>query len=84
MPLSKAVQTLKGCSSKWLNDTGVAGKFAWQEGYGAFSVSASQTGGVVEYIKNQPEHHKKRNYEQEFMEFLKMYGVSYDPEHMLG
>ena len=38
MPLSKAVQTLKGCSSKWLNNTGVAGaKFAWQEGYGAFT-----------------------------------------------
>ena len=40
MPLLKAVQTLKGCSSKWLNDTGAAGtNFAWQEGYGAFSVS---------------------------------------------
>jgi len=51
MALSKAVQVLKGCSSKWLNDTGVAGAgFAWQEGYGAFSVSASQTDGVIEYI----------------------------------
>ncbi len=44
MPLAKAVQPIKGCSSKWLNDTGAAGmNFAWQEGYGAFSVSASQT-----------------------------------------
>ena len=85
MPLSKAVQTLKDCSSKWLNDTGVAGTgFAWQEGYGAFSVSASPTDGVVEYIRNQPEHHKKRNYEEEFLELLKRYGVAYDPAHELG
>ena len=85
MPLSKAVQTLKGCSSKWLNDTGAAGaNFAWQEGYGAFSVSASQTDGVVEYIKSQPEHHKKRNYEEEFLEFLRRYGISYDRARVLG
>lgn len=85
MPLSKAVQTLKGCSSKWLNDTGVVGdNFAWQEGYGAFSVSASQTAGVIEYIKNQPEHHMKRNYAEEFLELLKRYGIAYDPAHVLG
>jgi REP-associated tyrosine transposase len=85
MPLSKAVQTLKGCSSKGLNDTGVAGNnFAWQEGYGAFSVSASQTDDVVEYIKKQPEPHTKRNYEEEFLELLKRYGIAYDPAHVLG
>ncbi|MFY9843623.1 MAG: IS200/IS605 family transposase [Terriglobales bacterium] len=85
MPLSKAVQTLKGCSSKWLNDTGAAGAgFAWQEGYGAFSVSASQTDTVVEYIKNQPAHHKKRDYEEEFLELLRRYGINYDAAHVLG
>jgi REP-associated tyrosine transposase len=85
MPLSKSVQTIKGCSSKWLNDTGAAGPdFAWHEGYGAFSVSASQTGGVIEYIQNQATHHAKRNYEEEFLEFLKKYGISYDPIHVLG
>jgi putative transposase len=85
MPLCKAVQTLKGCSSKYLNDTGAAGSdFAWQEGYGAFSVSASQTEGVIEYIENQLTHHAKRNYEKEFLEFLKRYGIDYDPAHVLG
>ena len=80
-----ALQLIKGCSSKWLNDTGAAGaNFAWQEGYGAFSVSASQTEGVVEYIKSQREHHNKRNYEEEFLEFLKRYGINYDPAHVLG
>jgi len=85
IPLSKAVQTIKGCSSKWLNETGAAGaSFAWQEGYAAFSVSASQTDCVIEYIRNQAEHHKKRNYEEEFLELLKRYGVDYDPVHVLG
>jgi putative transposase len=85
MPLSKAVQALKGCSSKWLNDTNAVGNnFAWQEGYGAFSVSASQTTGVVGYIRNQAEHHKKWNYDEEFVELLKRYGIQYDPAHVLG
>jgi hypothetical protein len=85
MPLRKAVQTLKGCSSKYLNDTGAAGTdFAWQEGYGAFSVSASQTEGVIEYIQNQLAHHAKRNYEEEFLEFLRRYGINYDSAHVLG
>ena len=85
MPLAKAVQSIKGCSSKWLNDTGVAGKdFAWQEGYGAFSVSASQTDGVVAYIENQAAHHARRNYEEEFVELLRRHGIVFDPTHVLG
>jgi putative transposase len=85
MPLAKAVQSIKGCYSKWLNDTGAAGiNFAWQEGYGAFSVSASQTNGVVAYIENQPAHHSNRNYAEEFVELLKRYGIAYDPAHVLG
>jgi len=85
MPLSKAVQLLKGSSSKHLNETCAAGdNFAWQEGYGAFSVSASQTEGVVEYIADQPAHHAKRSYEEEFLEFLKKYEVEYDPVYVLG
>jgi len=85
IPLSKAIQTMKGCTSKWLNDTGAAGtEFAWQEGYGAFSVSASQTEDAIEYIKNQQEHHKKRDYEEEFLELLKRYGIAYNPAHVLG
>jgi hypothetical protein len=58
------------------------GGFAWQEGYGAFSVSASQTGDVIRYIKNQAKHHAKRSFEQEFLEFLEKYGVAYDPAHV--
>jgi len=70
IPLAKAIQILKACSSKWLNETAIE-DFAWQEGYGAFSVSASQTQSVVRYIENQREHHAKRTFEQEFLELLK-------------
>ena len=85
IPLSKAVQILKGSTSKHLNETKNKGdSFAWQEGYGAFSVSASQTPGVVEYIENQAEHHARRSFEEEFLEFLKKYCVDYDPKYVLG
>ncbi len=84
MPLAKAIQTLKACSSKWLNETNAIKDFAWQEGYGAFSVSASQTDGVIAYIENQREHHAKKSFEEEFISLLKRYGVSYDPVHVLG
>jgi putative transposase len=83
MPLAKAIQTVKACSSKWVNETALQG-FAWQEGYGAFSVSASQTDGVVRYIENQREHHAKKSFEEEFVSLLKRYGVNYDPAHVLG
>ena len=82
MPLAKAVQYLKGSSSKWLHENGV--NFSWQEGYGAFSVSASQTAGVISYIKNQKAHHAKRSFEGEFLDFLRKYDVRYDPKYVLG
>jgi REP element-mobilizing transposase RayT len=82
MSLSKAIQTIKACSSKWLN--GTMQNFAWQEGYGAFSVNASQTDDVIRYIENQAAHHATRNFEQEFLELLKKYGVKYDPAHVMG
>ncbi|HET8824396.1 MAG TPA: IS200/IS605 family transposase [Terriglobales bacterium] len=83
MPLAKAIQTLKACSSKWLNESVTKG-FSWQEGYGAFSVSASQTDGVIAYIQNQREHHAKKSFEEEFLSLLKRYGITYDREHVLG
>jgi len=85
IPLAKAVQMMKGSSSHWLNATGAAGKeFAWQEGYGAFSVSASQTEDVVKYIEGQAEHHTRWDYKDEFLVFLKRYGIEYDPLYVWG
>jgi len=82
MPLSKAVQILKANSSRWLGEHGI--DFAWQEGYAAFSVSASQLDTVREYIQNQAAHHQRRNFEEEFIALLKKSGVAYDPKHVLG
>ncbi len=69
MPLAKAVQELKGNSSRWLDQHGSS--FAWQEGYAAFSVSPSNKRAVMEYIAEQERHHQKRSFEQEFVVMLR-------------
>ena len=60
------------------------GAFAWQEGYGAFSVSQSQRHKVIQYIDKQEEHHKKWSFEEEFVALLRKYGVPYDDRYVLG
>jgi putative transposase len=82
IPLSQAVRDLKGNSSRWMNEHGAS--FAWQEGYGAFSVSASNKKTVIEYIANQPRHHEKRSFEEEFRTLLDRSGVAYDPKYIFG
>jgi len=82
MPLAKAIQELKGNSSRWLNQHGFA--FAWQEGYAAFSVSPSNKRAVMEYIAGQPRHHEKRSFEQEFVAMLRKSEINYDPRFIFG
>jgi len=83
IPLAKAMQLLKGSSSKWMNETG-DGNFAWQEGYGAFTVGISQQAATATYINSQAEHHRKRGFEEEFLAFLKKHGIDYDPKYVWG
>jgi len=83
MPLAKAVQTLKGISSRWMNEIGRGG-FAWQEGYAAFSVSQSQINSVIRYVNSQPEHHRKHSFESEFLSLLAKHGIEYDPKYVFG
>ncbi len=80
--LAEAVRDFKGNSSRWMTQQGSA--FAWQEGYGAFSVSASNKQAVIEYIANQPRHHQKRSFEEEFRLLLERSGVTVDPKYMFG
>ena len=80
--IAKAVNLLKSNSSKWMRERDSA--FAWQEGYAAFSVSASALDSVVEYIENQARHHKKRDFKQEYLTLLKKHGVAYDPRWVFG
>jgi len=81
--LAKAVQLLKGASSHWMNEKHTR-EFAWQEGYGAFTVGISQKDDTIAYIRSQAEHHRKRSFEEEFVAFLKKHGVEYDAQHVWG
>ncbi len=82
MTLSSAIQNLKAHSSRWMKEDVRA--FAWQEGYGAFSVAESQRQTVLDYIGTQGEHHQKWSYEQEFVTLVKKSGVEYDPRFLFG
>jgi len=82
LALAKAVQLLKGSSSKWVNEHGR--EFSWQEGYGAFSVSKSNINAVVKYIANQETHHRKITFEDEFIALLEKHGIEYDPRYVFG
>lgn len=83
MDIAKAVQLIKGGSSKWVHDQfREHRKFAWQEDYGAFSVSASQVDKTIAYINGQKEHHRKPTFQEEFIEFLDKHGVEYDRRYV--
>jgi REP element-mobilizing transposase RayT len=83
LPLAKAVQLLKGSSSKWMNEKNDH-KFSWQEGYGAFTVGISQQAHTVSYINSQTEHHRKHTFEEEFLAFLAKHKIEYDPKYIWG
>jgi REP-associated tyrosine transposase len=58
--------------------------FAWQDGYGALTVSKSNIPGVISYIQNQREHHRKRTFQEEYLEFLRANGVDFDERYLWG
>jgi len=82
LAVAKTVLTIKSNSSKWVNELGRS--FAWQKGYAAFSVSASNVAAVERYIRNQEQHHRKVTYENEFIGFLRKHGVPFDPKFVFA
>jgi len=81
--LSDAMKVVKANSSRWVSDKWRERKnFGWQTGYGAFSVSKSNVPGVVSYIGNQEEHHRKITFKEEFLEFLRKHGIEYDERYI--
>jgi len=81
--LSELMKQVKQDSSKWINQNHLSkSKFSWQEGYGAFSYSKSQLPRVIKYIQNQQEHHKTRNFGDEYLALLKAHGVDYDERYL--
>ena len=85
LPLSKAIQLVKGGSSHWLKATFPKMiDFAWQDGYAAFTVSWSQLDDVRAYIRSQPEHHRTKTFVEEHRTFLARHRIEYDERYLLG
>jgi putative transposase len=81
--VAEIVRDVKANSSKWFRAACPANRFfAWQSGYGAFSVSPSRAASVSSYIKRQKEHHRKVSFQEEFLDFLMKHGVSYDERYL--
>ena len=79
LSVAKAMQLLKGNSSKWIRETFPKMRsFAWQEGYGAFSVGVSGVEATVAYIRNQAEHHRTRSFREEYAAMLEKHGFAFD------
>ncbi|MBP3764009.1 MAG: transposase [Bacteroidales bacterium] len=79
--MSDFARVLKSKSSRWLKDLGYT-HFSWQEGYGAFSVSPSTMPKVVNYIRNQEEHHRRHTFKEECMMFFDAYRIPYDEKYL--
>jgi REP element-mobilizing transposase RayT len=81
--LMKLMEEVKGHSSKWIKTkSDLFSAFAWQDGYGAFSVNPTQVDNVIRYIENQKEHHKKISFQNEFLAFLKKYKMEYNEQYL--
>ena len=72
------VRDLKADSSEWVHKEMQKKIFAWQKGYGAFSVSPSNVSAVKQYVLGQEKHHKRKSFQEEYIELLRASGVEYD------
>ena len=83
MRIADLVRDIKNNSSNFINEKGfLKQKFNWQDGYGAFSYSQSNFGIVVDYIKNQKEHHKKKTFQEEYRGFLKKFNIPFEDKYL--
>lgn len=76
------LRDLKADSSEWVHKEIRKGNFAWQKGYGAFTVSPSNLAGVKRYILNQEEHHRRKTFQEEYIELLQASGIEYDERYL--
>lgn len=83
--LSDLVREIKKASNAFVNEKKFSKfKFEWQEGYGAFSYSHSTLNNVIAYIQNQKEHHKKKSFREEYIDFLKKFEVEYKEDYLFN
>jgi putative transposase len=83
LSLSKAIQHLKGGSSKWMKTAfPELRNFSWQDGYAAFSVSKSNLPQVLAYVEGQREHHRTKSFQDEYRAFLKRHAINFDERYL--
>lgn len=83
MSPSDLMADVKRASSRWINEKGfVLGKFAWQEGFGAFSYAYSQINNVIQYIMTQEQHHKTKTFREEYIAMLKAFEIDFDERYI--
>lgn len=83
--ISELMKDVKGSSSKWINEKKfINRKFEWQEGYGAFSYGRSQLKDVIAYIENQEQHHNRKSFKQEYIDFLQKFEIEYDEQYIFS
>lgn len=81
--VSDLAKDIKANASKWINERNfIPQKFNWQVGFGAFSYAQSQIQKVVDYINNQPKHHRKTTFQEEYIEFLSKFKIDYKKEYL--
>ena len=80
--LATFVQDIKQTSSRWVHETIGVKNFAWQPGYGAFTVSVSNCDAVKDYVANQAEHHRTKSFQEEYVAFLQKHHVEYDEKYL--
>lgn len=83
MSIADLIRDIKNNSSRFINEKKfIRGKFSWQEGYGAFSYSHSQIDNVYQYILKQEEHHRKKTFKEEYLEYLQKFQVEYNENYL--
>ncbi len=81
--ISDSIREIKANTAKWNNElSDQKNRFEWQKGYGAFSVSYSQIESVRHYIQNQREHHQTKTFEEEYIKFLELHGITFERRHL--
>lgn len=84
LPIAKAMREIKSASSHWMHETCDIPGFEWQERYGAFSIGWAQVNATTAYISSQTEHHRKRDFQAEFLAILDKHKIEYDPRYVWG
>jgi len=82
LAVSDLVRDIKANSSSFIKEKNFVKDFSWQSGFGAFSYSKSQSLNVVDYILNQQQHHKKKTFKEEYVDFLQKFEIEYDEKYL--